>query len=498
MKSKIYLIVLIAGILFYTVAFTVLCSLRYKAFFSYEWEDEAAEHQIVWNTAHGNFLHQTIYNNKYFIGHFSPIYVLVALFYRIFPKIYSLYFIYSFMLGAGALPVYFLAIKLLDNKLQSALVAVVYLLYPPLHWINFAGLEPVMLSVSFLLSAFYLFFTQRYRFALFFIFLALMCKENIAFCVIFMGIYFALKKYNLKWSLIIICLGLFWYAAVHFIFMPTLGNIDDSYGQFLGGGPFGFLKFLFFKPVDSLGFMLNSEKLHFLLSVFKYLLFLPVFSVVSYIGMSDILQIMSFHNSPENQAAYYLCGALPFIFIGLIFFLGKTNMLLKKRRLSSRFLYVIPVSLVCLCLYGNFTQNIFGFVNKDEIADKRFINVKNIYDKEFFALDERDRVIWRLIKQIPPCASVSASGNLLPALSGRKDLLEFAFDSIDDGGGYDYFNVDYILVDKVNRYHGSGHYTFPQEPHFLKLTSLINKGTLQVLYETDRILFLKKIGEYGK
>jgi len=202
MNNKSCLILLILGIMTYTAVFTTLCSLRYQAFFSYEWEDEAAENQMLWNTAHGDLFQQTIFDRKFLIDHFSPIYIFIAPFYRLFPKIYTFYFILSIGLGLGALPIYFLSKNLLNSSFKAMSISYIYLFYPPLHWMNFsAPLEPVLFSVPLLLSAFYFFIKNKLKTSMVFILLPFMCKENIALVVILLGCLFTLKQINLKYSL---------------------------------------------------------------------------------------------------------------------------------------------------------------------------------------------------------------------------------------------------------------------------------------------------------
>jgi len=84
------------------------------------------------------------------------------------------------------------------------------------------------------------------------------------------------------------------------------------------------------------------------------------------------------------------------------------------------------------------------------IKDTRFMNIKSIYDKRFYVMDEEDKMAWRMINKIPndPDIAVSASGDLLAPLSSRKKMIEF----LDDD--YDYYDVDYILIHNRHMYMG--------------------------------------------
>src|SRR3990167_524269 len=78
---------------FYALIFTHLLTLRYKSFFSYEWEDQATHHQLVWNTSHGKLFSNSIgINGHFFSYHFQPIILFQGLLYRIWPHIYNFFF----------------------------------------------------------------------------------------------------------------------------------------------------------------------------------------------------------------------------------------------------------------------------------------------------------------------------------------------------------------------------------------------------------------------
>lgn len=492
-KNKICLISVIAGIVLYTIVFTALYSLRYQTFFSYEWEDEAAENQLLWNTAHGNFLKQTIFQREFFIDHFSPIHILIAPFYRLFPRIYTFHFILTLGLGIGALPIYFLSNTLLKNSFKSALLSFIYLFYPPLHWVNLSVVEPVMLSVPFLLFAFYFFFRQKLKFFIIFIVLSLMCKENIALIVIAMGILFALNRYNLKYSMMLIAIGLIWFLVSFYWIIPHFGRetrhvlcawarqtIPDT------------VKFIVLQPLEAFKYMFNPEKAVFFVKILAPLLFLPLFSVKFYIAMPIFLQILLFE-SPIRLEAYYLSAVIPCIFVGMLFVLQKIDNYLRARlHVKAEAVVALLVITLSFCVWKDVTGNNYGSFDNEYINDKKFIGVKSIYDKRFYIKDDSDRIAWKMIEMVPDDASVSATGDLLVPLSHREKILEFAFDDLDDGGGYNYFDVDYIAINRKNQYFGAGRYAFPEKKHFRKLDKLIEEGMFDILYEEKSFLLLKR------
>lgn len=484
---------LLAGIIIYTIVFTSLCSLRYRAFFSYEWEDEAAENQMVWNTSHGQLFKQTIFKSKIFTTHFNPVYGLFAPFYSLFPDIRTLYFIFSLGFALGALPIYFLSYELLKNKTKATLISFIYLFFPPLHWINFSSVDAEMLSLPFLLFAFYLFFKKKFIYAFSFCVISMMCKENMPLLIAGMGFYFIFKKNNFKWSLAILLTAACFFAMILLWIMPSIGIDPNAYmGAWHGETLGGVLKLMLLSPLKALSLMWTPEKILFIKEVFSPLLLLPLFSSATYIASPIFLQILLFNQNLGNADASYLSGAIPFIFIGFVFSIKKLDNLITMLNLKLNISIFLLTFILVACFMGNFLKNIYGTLNTDDIYDKRFLNATNIYDKLFYTLDPSDTLAWKIIRMIPAKASVSATGDLLVPLSHRKKLLQFGFDDEEEGGGYDYWNVDYIIINKKNRYFGAGHYALLKKEHFEKLNSLVQEKSFLPVYQEDGFMLLKK------
>ena len=291
-----------------------------------------------------------------------------------------------------------------------------------------------------------------------------------------------------------IAIGICWYLGALYCIHNFLGIGQEHYacGWEVGGSVSDIIKYLILRPGEAFQYMFKVEKLALFTEIFSLLLFLPFLSLELYIAIPIFLQVLLF-KSPIRLESYYLCGMIPFIFIGLIFVLRNMDRFLKKRIGSKVDIVNLLLGiLLLLCLFAVGGKNIYGSLHTDRIYDKQFVDARNIYDRRFYVQDDLDKTAWKIIKMIPKDAVVSATGDLLMPLSHRKEVYEFAFDDIDDGGGYDYFDVDYIAVNNTNQYHGAGHYAFPEERHMHKLNGLIRNGTFDVLYEKKGFLLLKR------
>ena len=500
-NNKIYLRLVLMGVIFYTIIFTSLCSLRYRAFFSYEWEDEAAENQILWNTVHGSFLKQTIYETEsgMFIDHFSPIYILISFLYAVVPRIHTLYFLISFSFAIGAISLFLLAREILADSFQACLFAFTYLFYSPLHWINVTTVEPIMFSIPLLLFAFYFFYKGRFWHFLILLILSLMTKGNISLIIIMFGLYALIKKKDSKWILLPLSFGIVWYVLSIWVAYPAIGSPNRSpFHGLLFGSPSGILRNFILSPGKILNFMFSYEHLLFLAKVFKPILFLSFFSLEWLISLPTYLQILLITELPGNNWSYSLSPAIPFIFLGLIFSLQYIKRLIWSSANLRNEIKTALMNCLVICVMGssilsNFGSNMIGFLNDHKIVDRRFESIDNIYDMRLYLSDTDDEIAWDLINRIPKDAPVSASGDLLVPLSHRPKLLEFSFDSVADGGGQDYYDVDYILIHKKSVQHGGGQYAPLRKKHLDKIVELIDKYVFTVIAERGDFILLKKV-----
>jgi uncharacterized membrane protein len=133
--------------------------LSYYAFEATGW-DLGIFMQVMWNTVHGRPFYYTyelsvVPSGDFLALHFSPILLLVVPFYALFPRAETLLILQSSALGFGAVPLYLLAKKVLNQRLIALTLATVYLLYPPLQGINWFDFHPEAFLVPLLLLVYY-------------------------------------------------------------------------------------------------------------------------------------------------------------------------------------------------------------------------------------------------------------------------------------------------------------------------------------------------------
>lgn len=452
-------LVLLSGVAWYVLIFFVLSVLRYKAFFSYEWEDVSAIYQLCWQISRGNigpYVQGIILRDGEHLFHIMPIYFLVSLFYIVSPHIYTTFFLVAVCLGVAAIPIYFIAFRVFQNKSAALSLAMAYLLYAPKNSLNFLDGDSSIYVIPLLLYAFYSVLVGRRIWFVVFSALVMLCKTETPLYVAVLGLYLFIKrrefnKISPRMFLIVGGVAAFVFALNIYLFdLWTDDSICYSCRE-----PSFWRSMWFVVSHPTLSF-LSEAQTQSLAKLFMPVLFFPVFTFEMLLGLPSLLFVVIADHF-VYQRAHYISALIPALFIGTIYFIKKLQL-----RFKMKSPVVLAAAVLGGCLVSNFTDNIIGGpypISEGIVEDTRFIDAKNIYAIRFYVMDAEDKIAWRMINMIPkdPDVAVAASGDLLIPLSSRKKILQFL------DKGYDYRDVDYILIHNRSMYMGAGHYEWDKE-----------------------------------
>ncbi len=501
-KNSFFLLLVLCCVI-YGGVFSGLNFLKVHNFFSFEWEDDAAENQLVYNISQFFYPHQTIFLSKYFFGHFTIIYFLIALPYRIFPSIYTLYIIVSFLYGLTAIFVYKLSKLLLQDEVVSFIVGIIYLLYPPLHYVNLGTLDGNIFSIPLIVMAFYSMECKKYKMYILSILLLMFCKEDMPLVVFLFSILMIVRKYKMKW----------WLAtmAISLIYLWLAVKLEPLYKLYHHRAPSalsGYFRYInirtlfelekFFVEYGSLAreYIFMPEKYKAFIIVLYPLLFMPLLSYEFYTAIPLIGEIL-LHRQLPNDISYYWAPIVATSIIGYIYFLRHFSTT-EKRKITYVTLTVIIISNVV----RNIPAMLPEHAEREFLFNRKYIGVNNIFDKKIYICDEEAKECLEFINQIPANAKVTASGDLLPILSSRRYLYEFGmtvnganeapFVEPEFKTRYDLYNVDYILIHKRNMMNGfGGQYAYMSRGIMNKEIERIKDMGFEVIKENQRFILLK-------
>ncbi len=180
-------------------------------------EDLGIMDQVLWNTVHGNFMHQTICNPigdsnclgdvSRFAIHFEPILALLAPLYLVAPSVTVLMVLQVIVVASGAFPAYLLAARRLRQPLWGVVFALLFLLHPALLMTTIDDFHPETLAATAMMWALYCLAIRRYRVLVALCILMLLCKETFALDVTMIGLFIALLQRRGRLGLAIAAMG---------------------------------------------------------------------------------------------------------------------------------------------------------------------------------------------------------------------------------------------------------------------------------------------------
>jgi uncharacterized membrane protein len=182
------------SVICYTLIFSYFTFQKFYSFSAYAW-DLGIFDQSLWTTVHaGRFFYSTVEQflnptGVFFGIHFSPILFLILPFYSLHSSPFTLLVLQSFVLGLGAVPLYFFAKRVLNVRTTAVVFSLVYLFYPPLQGINWFDFHLQSFLPLFFFCTIYFLSEKKWFHYFGCLFLSLMVAENVPIFVLFIAIY---------------------------------------------------------------------------------------------------------------------------------------------------------------------------------------------------------------------------------------------------------------------------------------------------------------------
>ncbi len=179
----------------FAALFGTLAVLRHRAFESGRF-DLGNMTQALWSTAHGDVLSVTDVHGEQISrlgAHFDPLLVVLTPLWWLWPSPELLLVVQAIAVGAGALPVFWLARKHAGSSRPAVALALAYLLYPPTQWLVLSDFHTVALACPLLLFAWWHLDEGRlWAFAVLAA-AAVATKEHVGLAVASIGLWYAIR-----------------------------------------------------------------------------------------------------------------------------------------------------------------------------------------------------------------------------------------------------------------------------------------------------------------
>ena len=287
------------------------------------------------NTLHGHFMSIPYYNGQsVFRAHCDFIWLLYLPFFYLFPKAETLLILQSFSIALAALPLFLLSYKILKSRTSSLIIAILFLLHPANHTANFYDIHQLCLLPLCVFSFFYFLEIKNSYAFLISIFLLLIIKVDMFLLLLSISffIYFN-NKNDLRFATFAFGISIL-YTIVYILFLNKWLKVSYYfyYEDIMldkTGGMGEVIKTILTNPVFILKTLFKEDKLIYFCQLFGPLLFVPLLRRRNYLLFIYGLAITLLATRPGLYDFHfqYVWYIVPFIFIGLIYFLKdiKTN-----------------------------------------------------------------------------------------------------------------------------------------------------------------------------
>jgi uncharacterized membrane protein len=432
-------------VILYVFLFTLL---SFRSYFSFTSSNDLCvwDHR-VWEMASGRPLYGVLEkieaNSISWAVHFSPITIFIAAVYFFVPTPLLLLFIQSLFLGIGAIPVYELARKKLASNAGGLIFSLSYLLYPALQNANLFEFHPVVISVPLLIWTFYFAEMGSYKKTVILSLFSLFCQENVTGPVMFMGIYFILrKKRNIGLTLFLS--GLFWLIFVSFLIMPIVYRTTTlqylSRLSELGNTPSEILATVLSNPVYAFTRSFFQDRMEILLQMFSPLSFLSFFSPVLLIALPEYALNMLTNLPCLMKMGYCLVLVIPFTFIAAVYGAKRILSFLPNKICSIKvsniiFAVILFTSIYSSLLFSPLWGHGFSWLNfslPNSGPDDHYLKLENT------------------INSIPSNSTLLLPANMCPHASHFEDLYTFElyFNDIKQKNTTRK-NVNFMIIDRT-------------------------------------------------
>jgi uncharacterized membrane protein len=505
-------------------------------------EDLGIMDQALWNTVHGQFLHQTICNilsDANCVGeagfvrfaiHFEPILLPISLLYLVFPDPRTLLVLQTVVVALGAYPAFLLARRRLQHTCPAVMLALLYLLYPAQQQATVADFHAVTFTSTLLLFTIYFMYVRRTLWILVFAFLAMACKEEISLVIMMLGFWSIILQHRWRSGLVLAVVGLLWFfLAVDVImpyFSPTGHPLLITRFDALGSGPLQIACSIVCHPLVFLRqYVFESGHRAYLRLLFIPALFLPLLAPwVTVIALpSLLLNLASSQSQMYSGLFHYNAEIVPILLFATIEAIVVLIHLVRHAvRLSRGGIWESVGAAACPCpgssrhgqgrrgnglsLPSAPTEYPSSFSKYLPLKGRRIWRVDLIclmallgltlasslhYDFTFHGnLPFSTNFAWptvsphvvriqQFVHIIPPTVSVSAQSHLVPHISERRDIYLFPYASD---------SAEYIFLDTtgdIYPYNDSGAYE-------RAIRVVLSSGQYGVLAWDDGLLLLKR------
>lgn len=489
-SARTDVIMIVILIIIYNTLMDIYCIRRYRSYNAGAFDLGIAA-QTLWNTSHGDILHESVNLGKPasrpWNGRWELILIPIALLYRIFDRVEFILLLQTMIISLGIIPTYILSKQKLGGVFIPFCLSIAYILNPVIHNPNLFDFHSVSLSIPMII--FLIYFSERNNISMMFLtfILILSCREDLAPLLFAYSIYLYLLRKRLRLPAVFLSLSIIWFmfttntsSVRNFLGLPEIIPSYTQAGRWdhIGGtDPLGILFHFFDNPMSLIKSIFNIENLKYLIKITAPFSFLPLFNLkMVFIALPNFLiNGMSHWSLAHHIEHHYNAHVGAVMMVSSIYAVSKIsgfNILgtcsTKKRMEKIVALVFVLASLTAAILWSRYKN-----ISKWQVSGHH-------------------EILNGVVKKIDPDASISSHFLILDHIANRKELYMFP-DNIDE--------VDYVIDDIRLPFNRIMTHTIISNKKVDPINSHLkwminNRGYGIELYE-DGIILFKKGGDWS-
>lgn len=471
-------IVVLMAVITFSVTMCAACHLKFDSF-GYDDFDLAHHSQSVRNILRGS-LDCSVLGIPFLGNHMVLVLFIIAPFYFLVNSPLLLIYLQTIALAIAALGIYTVGRRELSNWWAAA-IAVIYLLYPPLIYLNLYEFHPVTLSIPMLIWAWYYYKQRRFLPFLLLLGLAVSCQENISLIAIAWGALAVIDRMPWKWTWLPSSLGLLYFVMIVLLIMPRINADRIQFMRIyahLGDSFPGIIKGILMHPVRTVTSAFSPHKLAFLNALLSPTAYTSLASPLTLMPVSLVAaqRLLSQRTSEASIMYHYQAEFIPFVFLSAIY--GIKRILRFEHRLARPILTValVVLPLVAVCASGTL-PTMKGILTRSSFDPMMMIEGN------------------AMLADIPPEASVAATFDFLPKLANYRNLhsvhhVYTGHYTLSDAP-YPMPHVDYLLMNTLDQLCFAPRGFYGNDNH-QRLQSLLSEPGWQLQRQCEGLILFKR------
>ncbi len=451
-------------LLLYSVAFSTI-TIRKHDGFGTRALDLAKFDQAIWTTSRGRFFATTLSEASVLHSHFSPALALYAPLYWLWPNVRLLFILQSLLMAASGFLIYHALRE--DAPWLGLAVYAAFLMNPTLHQVNLVEFRRVTLAIFTTSLTLYWMLKRRYAPMVMALAVTLLCKEDMAFTCVAVGLYVGLVQRSRKLGAILTLIGIAYLVLVPFVVLPALNqesgyrHAGDSFGH-MGSSLDEIVPNVLRNPAGLLRPLWQRERLLALIIFLAPSLFLFALAPALAAFMLPYLGFLLTSSADRMGRLEDWYPSIPLIVLFWAVAVGAQRLPRPKWR-------AVQVALV---VAGGAAWLLWSPMWPGAA-----------FQPQDYRIVPHDRAVRHVLRTVPTSAAVSAQDALVPHLSHRERI--YLHPWVPSGA-----HVDYVALDR-----SMGTYPLPYGQYWSYFYEIFASPTYEIVAQVDEFYLFQHVGE---